>query len=285
MLLLQDSNSHKALRDFERAAGEICDDLGPWAADWFVHKVIEQALASANSHRYSILLWQDKEKEYLLDALSRVAVTPVSYNQDHIIAGISAKTQALINCLTAEKDAVESQEGPYRGLIFVDRRDSVLALAEILSHHPQTAEVFRVGCLVGVNALRQPALDITRTLLPQSQKDTLLAFRTGDKDLIVSTAVAEEGIDIQACGSVIRWNLPTSMSSWAQSRGRARRKGSSFILMFEHGGVREKEVEQWERLEQEMVEICNEPDRQPALNIIEDDDDDDELVFHSESTG
>jgi endoribonuclease Dicer len=41
-------------------------------------------------------------------------------------------------------------------------------------------------------------MDITRDLGKDSQEETLSDFKDGEKNLIVSTAVAEEGIDIQA---------------------------------------------------------------------------------------
>src|SRR5258708_36904279 len=36
----EDSFTHKGLRDFQRAAEDICQDIGAWAADWFVWKVV-----------------------------------------------------------------------------------------------------------------------------------------------------------------------------------------------------------------------------------------------------
>jgi len=73
-------------------------------------------------------------------------------------------------------------------------------------------------------------------MLKEPHEDTLMAFKIDEKTVIISTAVAEEGIDIQACGSVIRWNPPPNMASWAQSRGRARRERSTYTMMFAKGG-------------------------------------------------
>jgi endoribonuclease Dicer len=140
---------------------------------------------------------------------------------------------------------------------------SVLALAEVLSCHPLTKDIFSIGTLLGSSesTYRPAFLDITRQLLRQPQADTLTDFRTGEKDLIVSTAVAEEGIDIQACGSVVRWDPPSNMTSWAQSRGRARRKKSSFILLFPHGPGYEMEVLKWQTLQKQMEDLYNDSRR------------------------
>jgi ERCC4-related helicase len=128
-------------------------------------------------------------------------------------------------------------------------------------------------------------LDITRPFL-KSQNDTLTDFQAGKKNLIVSTAVAEEGIDIQACGSVIRWDPPPNMPSWAQSRGRARRKRSTFTLMFEQDGAHQKTVNDWENLEREMVALYNDASRN--VKYAEEEEgvcDDNDIEFRVEATG
>jgi len=93
----------------------------------------------------------------------------------------------------------------------------------------------------------------------------LLDFRVGTKNLIVSTSVAEEGIDIQACGNVIRWDIPVNMASWAQSRGRARRQTSTFVLMFDNHCLHHDLVAKWERIDREMQASYN--NSRPRLRV------------------
>lgn len=253
----QDSYTHKGLRDLQNTAEDISIDLGPWAADWYIAKVVERAKAKASPYRTMLNNWQHREKAYLQRILDGIQITPVSYEPDDIHRNVSDKVHALIECLEEEKATVESLDEEYSCLIFVTRRDGVLALAEILNHHPRTKSIFRVGCLLGSSdsAYRRALLDITRELLTQTQSETLGDFRIGEKNVIVSTAVAEEGIDIQACGTVIRWDPPQNMVSWAQSRGRARRKRSTFVLMFRKGGTDEAMVHKWMSLEAEMTRL------------------------------
>lgn len=283
----ESSFTHKGLRDFERSAREICLDLGPWAADWYVWQVIEQAKHAANPYNIVISNWKDGEKAYLLSILNQVVISPVSYYPDDIVDEASDKVQALINCLLLEKKDTEAENEAYSGLIFVQRRDTVLALAEVLRHHPLTKESFHVGCLLGTsdNSQRHSFLDITRTLVKEPQEDTLLHFKIGEKNVIVSTSVAEEGIDIQACGSVVRWDPPPNMASWAQSRGRARRQRSTYTLMFAAGGTQRNTVAKWETLEKEMVALYNDPSRE--LDEVVDDpiDEEEDLEFRIPSTG
>lgn len=50
-------------------------------------------------------------------------------------------------------------------------------------------------------------------------------------NLLVATKVGEEGLDIQTCCLVIRFDLPESVSSFIQSRGRARMPKSEYIFL------------------------------------------------------
>jgi endoribonuclease Dicer len=51
--------------------------------------------------------------------------------------------------------------------------------------------------------------------------------------VLVATDVIEEGIDVKNCNCVIRFDLPVSVRSYIQSRGRARHEKSEFILFVE----------------------------------------------------
>ncbi|KAF8963391.1 hypothetical protein BDZ97DRAFT_1919826 [Flammula alnicola] len=288
----ENSFTHKGLRDFGRAAMDICSDLGAWAADWFVWKVLERAKEASNPYNNIMVTWKSSEKGYLLSILDQVMVSPVSYYPDDIQDDLSDKIRALIECLLLEKAEAESLNDTYSCIIFVQRRDAVLALAEVLKHHPLTKGVFRIGTLLGTSesAYRHSMMDITRSLVRESQDDTLSDFKQGEKNLIVSTAVAEEGIDIQACGSVIRWDPPQNMASWAQSRGRARKRRSTFTVMFEEGGKQHADVAKWENLERQMVELYNDPSRDTSFVkddeiIVDEEEDDDDMEFRVGSTG
>lgn len=282
----KDSFIHKGLRDFKRTASEICADAGPWASDWFVQTVVDRALKCTDPKHLFFLDRHVRERDYLIDVLERVKeqLQRVSYNPGAILAGTSGKFTKLVTTLLEEKTHRESLDECYSGLVFVTRRDTVLALSELISHHPFTYDKFTVGSLLGGSetSRRNSFLDITRTLLKQSQSETLSEFRTGAKSLLVSTAVAEEGIDIQACGSVIRWDIPQNMVSWAQSRGRARKRESTFVLMFEEGGIHARSVQNWINLEREMISRYNDEERliaaAVALQELNDDGDDEEVL-------
>jgi endoribonuclease Dicer len=273
-----DTYTQKGLRDFERAAKEICSDLGEWAADWYIDQVCKQASSAGNTFSFTV---SESEKEYLIKHISRVEITPVPNDDpEDMIRRSSDKVEKLIDVLLNEKAFFESFEMDYRGLIFVERRDAVLALTEILGRHPRTAEVFAVGSLLGESGSFQSrsCLDITRRLLRQPANDTLADFRIGKLNLLVATAVAEEGLDIQACCNVVRWDVPQNMVSWAQSRGRARQKRSSFVLMLSSSLEFKPTVRKWEEQEKDMTRLYNKTQGHQAMLVDNEDADEDESL-------
>jgi endoribonuclease Dicer len=286
-----DSFTHKGLRDFTRAADEICSDLGEWAADWYIDQVCKHATDTGRTFPEFASTINESEQRYLLGHLSRVEITPIPDDDpEDILRRSSDKVEKLVDTLLKEKAFFEENEKKmdYRGIVFVTRRDAVLALTEILARHPRTAQAFTVGSLLGEsgNSRRHSFLEITRRLLRQPPNETLQGFSIGDLNLIVATAVAEEGLDIQACCNVVRWDVPPNMVSWAQSRGRARQELSSTVLMLSDSLAFEPIVRKWEELEKEMIDLYNtRSEYQVPLVENEDADEDGSLRFRVDATG
>ena len=130
-----------------------------------------------------------------------------------------------------------------------------------------------------MNASASDIVVCSAILMQRSTRD----FKLGDKNLIVSTSVAEEGIDIQACGSVIRFNPPENMVSWAQSRGRARRQRSTYVVMFGNDSVAQSKLVKWEQMEKDMVAMYNDIDREHE--DIDNRELEELIQFEVESTG
>eukprot|EP01117_Protostelium_nocturnum_P014536 TRINITY_DN5539_c0_g1_i1.p2 TRINITY_DN5539_c0_g1~~TRINITY_DN5539_c0_g1_i1.p2 ORF type:complete len:1518 (-),score=322.70 TRINITY_DN5539_c0_g1_i1:55-4608(-) len=57
-------------------------------------------------------------------------------------------------------------------------------------------------------------------------------FKRGATNILVSTSVVEEGFDVQACNAVFYLGDITSSRSLIQARGRARKKDSTFYIMY-----------------------------------------------------
>lgn len=75
-------------------------------------------------------------------------------------------------------------------------------------------------------------------MLPPQQKqaDTIRDFRDDKVNLLISTSVAEEGLDIPECNLVVRYGLLTNEIAQLQASGRARAKESRYSVVADKGG-------------------------------------------------
>lgn len=76
--------------------------------------------------------------------------------------------------------------------------------------------------------------------LQQEQKDTIRNFRQGALNLLISTSVAEEGLDIPECNLVVRYGLLTNEIAQQQASGRARARDSQYSVVAQKGGREER---------------------------------------------
>lgn len=133
---------------------------------------------------------------------------------------LTSKVLVLINCLLEYKDMEN-----LRCIVFVERVVTAMVLAKILS---------QIGCLSFLTcsflAGTTASLDV---MGKKQQQSTLAQFHSGKINVLVATDVAEEGLDVQRCRSVIRFDLSKTVRSYIQSRGRARMPGSDYIIFLE----------------------------------------------------
>lgn len=64
----------------------------------------------------------------------------------------------------------------------------------------------------------------------QDQVLKLKAFREKTINILISTSVSEEGIDIPDCDLVISFNPPENLRSYVQLRGRARKENATYMI-------------------------------------------------------
>jgi len=128
------------------------------------------------------------------------------------------KLQKLIKIL--KKELVNTNS---RIIIFTQFRDSV----ENIYQH----------CLAeGINAVKfygQASRENEKGLTQKKQKEIIKSFKNGEYDVLISTSVAEEGIDIPSVDLVILYEPVPSEIRMIQRRGRTGRKnkGRMFILI------------------------------------------------------
>ncbi|KAJ3207833.1 hypothetical protein HDU82_003263 [Entophlyctis luteolus] len=179
----------------------------------------------------------DEMKEFKI-CPSSIPIPPMLYTQ------MSGKFLRLVEILKPY-----SKDSNFCGIVFVEKRCVALVLAILLPRCPDL-QFLRADCLIGRRGQyhQQDVLGEKK-----STKRTMTQFRNGDLNLLVATQVAEEGLDIQPCNVVIRFDPVTSVISNIQSRGRARHKDSKYILMIkEDDHERMEQLKKLELQEQEM---------------------------------
>jgi hypothetical protein len=141
-------------------------------------------------------------------------------------------------------------------IIFVEQRLSALALHALLSMLPALG-----GWLRPSPFMAQGKSMGASSFNPRTQASILQAFRAGKINCLVSTAVAEEGIDVKSCQLVVRFDLPRNAQSFLQSRGRARMRNSSLMVLVAAGEGADAE------LLQQMVQYEAELREQARINM------------------
>ncbi|KAJ2229039.1 Dicer-like protein 1 [Coemansia sp. RSA 1286] len=120
-----------------------------------------------------------------------------------------------------------------RGIVFTSRRITAVLLVYIVSQISDFSYI-RSDVLLGGSSKNSNSIasrPIRSGSVRVSNQAVLADFAKGRLNLIFATQVAEEGVDIQPCNLVIRFDMPDTTTSMIQSRGRARMSKSQFIVM------------------------------------------------------
>ncbi|XP_047169317.1 dicer-like protein 4 isoform X2 [Vigna umbellata] len=119
-------------------------------------------------------------------------------------------------------------------IIFVNRIVTASSLSYILQKLKLLRQ-WRSDYLVGVHSGLKSMSRKTMNMI-------LDKFRSGELNLLVATKVGEEGLDIQTCCLVIRFDLPETVASFIQSRGRARMPQSEYAFMVDSRNKKELDI-------------------------------------------
>ena len=123
-----------------------------------------------------------------------------------------------------------------RCIVFVQERVTALVLRDVFNSFGIPG--FRPAAFLGSGVGNLGGANISS----RKQEEILDAFDTGKLNCLFATSVAEEGLDIQGCNLVIRFDPCKTMIQYLQSRGRARKPGSLFVHMLELGNQKVKDL-------------------------------------------
>ncbi|XP_058216237.1 endoribonuclease Dicer homolog 2 [Rhododendron vialii] len=136
---------------------------------------------------------------------------------------LSSKVICLIEALLQYRDLKD-----LRCIVFVQRIITAVVLKKLLSELLPKMVGWKTEYTAGNNFGFQS----------QSRKEQnriVEEFREGIVNIIVATSILEEGLDVQRCNLVIRFDPSSTVCSFIQSRGRARMQNSEFLIMVRSG--------------------------------------------------
>ncbi|MCG1004364.1 MULTISPECIES: DEAD/DEAH box helicase [Halobacterium] len=147
--------------------------------------------------------------------------------------------------LLAETLGIEEGE---RVIVFTESRDTAEALTDFLGQHFDTRRFVGQGDADGSDGMTQ-----------KEQRETLAEFRSGEFEVLVSTSVAEEGLDVPEVDLVLFFEpVPTAIRS-VQRKGRTGRQTEGKVVVLMAEDTRD-EAYFWisQRREQEMEDELRE---------------------------
>ncbi|XP_027844608.1 endoribonuclease Dicer isoform X4 [Aphis gossypii] len=141
-------------------------------------------------------------------------------------------------------------------LVFVDRRTTAKILYHYIKDFIQEYNQENIVCefIVGARGIISP--DSKEMVYKKQQNnDIIKRFNDNIINVLITSEVLEEGVDIQTCNYVIRYDSPKNFPSYVQSKGRARSADSKFIIMVPNQLKFEKIQSDYNKMEEEIVKI------------------------------
>lgn len=237
-----------------RKSISMFEELGSWAVEHYLFLCIEKFKSHVDEKSLLLQDWDNEEKVYLRGLLDRVASTPPRTPVSFEGCQISEKALCFIHFLSLQDIS------DFTGLVFVEERATVTMLSQLLAIHPLTKDTFMASTFVGTSNSSKRKLSIGELLDVGSQKDTLDHFKSRKRNLVIATSVLEEGIDVSACNIVICYNKPSTLKSFIQRRGRARKERSKLVLMVDKDDP--FTLTRWHELEDDMKKAYQDEMRQ-----------------------
>ncbi|KAI8991530.1 dicer-2 protein [Mycotypha africana] len=230
--------------------GDILRALGPWCCD-HMWKIMLSDL-----ERRMTMATQGLDTDALIDedkALreTHAIVDPIELERNPNVQNETLFSPKIAKLIVILKGALNALKN-FCGIVFVERRHTALAIKTLIDALDDLSAI-RCEVLIGHGTTDEGDIQMTF----KEQNKVINKFRDGEINLLIATNVAEEGLDIQPCNIVIRFDFFHTLIAYIQSRGRARRKDSVYFVMVEQNNTSHKGMlKDFQRLEDEMKEYC-----------------------------
>jgi ERCC4-related helicase len=207
-------------------AKAMAEELGTSPMEYYVRQCIAKFESISLVFDQQLVDLSTDERQHLLKILRGLPLWNLAPQPSGVLDSLSRKVVILVDTLVAEV----SNDPDFTGLVFVEQRVWVAALAEILTLDPRTRDLLRIGTFVGTSNISKRKANIATFAEPKNQQNTLDNFRAGGLNLILATSVLEEGIDVSNCRLVVCFEKPKNLKSFVQRRGRARKQQSRYFI-------------------------------------------------------
>lgn len=229
----------------------ILENLGVWCADLFAKEGLraineelsecdgrfvekwEEPLLRLGETRLKIFIKQCEQKLREHQYLEKYPTTSKVKKIAHFL-GDAAVVRGDFNA-SSSSDASPIEASKLLGIVFVERRTTAAMLTKLLNHLRETqSDLAHIRCdyVVGHNMNKKGTyLRREATMNVKKQNSVLENFRKEKINLLISTSVVEEGVDVPHCNTVVRFDFPQNYRAYIQSKGRARAKVSKYLLL------------------------------------------------------
>ncbi|KAJ1350779.1 ATP-dependent RNA helicase dbp2 [Parelaphostrongylus tenuis] len=130
---------------------------------------------------------------------------------------------------------LSNKDTDFRAIVFVRTRRGASILTNILNSHPElVTNNLKAEFIAGFNKNSE-------TTRKTEQMDKLKRFRDGETRVLLSTSVADEGLDVVKCNLIIKYNYATNEIAHLQRKGRGRAKNSRSVLITQNVKLKEQE--------------------------------------------
>ena len=230
------------------------EDLGEWCASRAIEYESEHFKDIMEEETFSEMVDMINSVSETLDTI-KVTCREVEKQSTDIEQNLSHHAERLLTLV--RKTVKDGQD--MCGLIFVKERCVARLISKLLNHlaksgkDPQLLSKSLVG---SSNAVRFGDLAASTAEL-RKQNKILQDFKNRKFRFIVATNVLEEGVDVQACNLVIRFNEPDNFRSYVQGKGRARAKESFYFMMKTRSSKLDEDVLFYQSLEKKLHSLCH----------------------------
>lgn len=212
-------------RLLESAHEQRCDIAG---------KVIQHLSFVYNSFEMMSVLGVRYAKDYLTGILTEMSSRPDIWNPEELrnsaelinliseFKSISKKASSLVSILKEFPVQTES-----RVIVFVQTKKTARWLCSLLSSDEVIKADWNPAYFIGQGT--GGTLEGMGWI--EEQQPLLNLFRAGTVKLLISTSVLQEGLDVPMCNKIILFDRTWSLTSFVQSRGRARHMDSEYIVI------------------------------------------------------